>query len=436
MHSYGSVRPAVAAVDLSAVAARTYTLMLRNVASDGYPFSDPTDPERFSRPGCIIASPSYAQNLATVTQNYVYNWTRDAAIAALEIAAVGTPAGTGGSGPLDDYVRFADACQRAAPDLLARGAWTMEATPRDWSDQNDGPALQTIAVLAAYDQLDGSVQVLARKVADTNVAFLLANDRYREPSTNLWEEVFGQSFFTTSAQLKCFRQMRANRVGLARPDGLSVAIDYLEAELDRHWDGARYVSVLDCANLRPGYDPNIDIVLASSYGAVAPSDPRLLATAAQLREQWAPPGDAYPINIADDAVGIGPMLGRYPGDTYDGDNGSSSTDHPWALCTASFAQLYYELAAAVRDSGQLPADPLCAPFFAQIGVSASTGDAWRVLREAGDRMLRALVYHSDHLELSEQFDGVTGFEKSVRDLTWSYAAFLSAVRARAALPPS
>jgi glucoamylase len=32
--------------------------------------------------------------------------------------------------------------------------------------------------------------------------------------------------------------------------------------------------------------------------------------------------------------------------------------------------------------------------------------------------------------LSEQFDGVTGYEKSVKNLTWSYAAFLSAVRAR------
>ena len=49
-------------------------------------------------------------------------------------------------------------------------------------------------------------------------------------------------------------------------------------------------------------------------------------------------------------------------------------------------------------------------------------------------MLRAVVYHSDHLELSEQFDGVSGYERSVRDLTWSYAAFLSAARARTGLP--
>jgi len=52
------------------------------------------------------------------------------------------------------------------------------------------------------------------------------------------------------------------------------------------------------------------------------------------------------------------------------------------------------------------------------------------MRDAGDAMLRAVIYHGDGLELSEQFDGVTGFEKSVKNLTWSYAAYLSAVRAK------
>jgi glucoamylase len=65
-------------------------------------------------------------------------------------------------------------------------------------------------------------------------------------------------------------------------------------------------------------------------------------------------------------------------------------------------------------------------------VTATTAplDAASTLRAAGDAMLRAIVYHSDHLELSEQFHAVTGFEKSVANLSWSYAAFLSAVRAR------
>jgi len=45
-------------------------------------------------------------------------------------------------------------------------------------------------------------------------------------------------------------------------------------------------------------------------------------------------------------------------------------------------------------------------------------------------MLQAIVFHSDNLELSEQFYATTGYEKSVSNLSWSYASFLSAVRAK------
>lgn len=64
-------------------------------------------------------------------------------------------------------------------------------------------------------------------------------------------------------------------------------------------------------------------------------------------------------------------------------------------------------------------------FFGQIGIDTSTAaaDAVAKLRQAEDAMLQAVIRHSDHLELSEQFDGTTGYQKSVRNLTWSYAAF-------------
>ena len=54
----------------------------------------------------------------------------------------------------------------------------------------------------------------------------------------------------------------------------------------------------------------------------------------------------------------------------------------------------------------------------------------RALRAAGDQMLQAIIFHSHHLVLSEQFDANNGYEKSVSNLSWSYASFLSAVRAR------
>ena len=232
--------------------------------------------------------------------------------------------------------------------------------------------------------------------------------------------------------------LRANTLGIAVPAGVDAVIAWLTQRLQDHWNGRYYVSILEPVNPRPGYDPNIDIVLASNYGALPPTDGQLLATAALLRQQWADPAspNAYPINATDGALGFGPMLGRYPGDVYDGDgdSGNDNTDHPWALCTAGFAQLYYAIAGSIIQSATVPYNSLSAAFFGQIGIESSTtaADAAARLRHAGDGMLQALIRHSDHLELSEQFDGATGYEKSVRNLTWSYAAFLSAVRARTA----
>ena len=143
-------------------------------------------------------------------------------------------------------------------------------------------------------------------------------------------------------------------------------------------------------------------------------------------------GTASGINADDEARGLGSLLGRYPGDYYDGDDDQATQAHPWALCTCSFAELYCRVAASGSSTGKVPLDADSSLFFAQIGVDehAASGDVASALRDAGDRMLEAVIFHIDHLELSEQFDRDTGFEKSVSNLTWSYAAFLSAVRAR------
>ena len=129
------------------------------------------------------------------------------------------------------------------------------------------------------------------------------------------------------------------------------------------------------------------------------------------------------------------MLGRYPGDVYDGDSDSEVGDHPWAVSTANFAELYYRLAKQVATAGTVPLDSLSTRFFAQVGITGTTtpSAAASALENAGDQMLQAIVFHSDHLELSEQFDANTGFEKSVSNLSWSYASFLSAVRAKKAI---
>jgi len=424
---YATVRASTAQVNLAALAPYFFWLMFRNVASDGLVFEDPVNAGVLSQPGCVLAAPSWENAVSLVRQDYVYNWTRDAAIVAGELARGQLPTAQ----PLIDYVQFARACQASGGDF-DRACYLINATPRNWTNQSDGPALQTLAILDLYPQLDEPAQAAARAVIAANLNFL--SGAYQGATFNLWEEVYGASFFARAVQLRCLQAIAANTAGIDVPAFVADAVAWLDGALASHWNGTYYQSLVPEPTSRGVYDPNIDIVLAAIYGSVPVTDTRLLATAALLRAQWADSASAYfyPINGDDAGRGIGPLLGRYPGDVYDGDTDAQGGDHPWALSTACFAELYYQLAAAVRSSGAIPLDELSAPFFAQVAVTAATpaADAAAALGDAGDRMLRAVVFHSDHLELSEQFDAVTGYEKSVRNLSWSYAAFLSALRAR------
>jgi glucoamylase len=432
MLKYGLVRPAVAQADLATTARYMFWLMFRNVASDGLVFDDPVNAGVISQPGCVLASPSWENSATRVTQDYVYHWTRDAAIVAIELSAAYAAGTLPDNQPLTDYVQFCQLCQNTPGDF-DRASYFINGTQRQWTNQTDGPALQTLALLAMFASLDAPAQATARTLIDANLNFL--SGAYQGQTYNLWEEEYGASFFARSVQLKCFQAIAANTIGITVPSSLPAAISWLASALDGHWNGHCYQSMLPVpTDYRASYDPNIDVVQAAVYGAESVTDTRLLAHAALLRAQWAEPGPCfYPINGDDAQRGIGPLLGRYPGDVYDGDTDALAGDHPWALCTANFAELYYRLAAKIISSRTVPADSLSAPFFAQIGVDASTAaplDAAAALRAAADQMLQAVLFHSDHFELSEQFDAVTGYEKSVSNLSWSYAAFLSAVRAR------
>jgi glucoamylase len=430
--SPASVQPALFQSSLTAVAPYLFWLMFRNVASDGLVFEDPVNAGVVSRPGCVLASPSW-QNSAQVTQDYVYHWTRDAAIVAIELAAGPLPTNQ----PLIDYVRFAQTCQESAgqlpPSEFDRGCFLINGTPRNWTDQSDGPAIQTLAMLRLFGQLDADTQEVARAVIAANLGFLAG--AYQGETYNLWEEEHGASFFARSVQLACLQAVAANDLGIPVPGWVSDAVPWLQNALAGHWNGQYYQSVLPVpADFRAPYDPNIDIVMAAIYGAVPVTDPKLLATATQIRDHWADPASPYfyPVNGADQQRGVGPLLGRYPGDVYDGDTDAQAGDHPWAVSTANFAELYYRLAQQIQAAGTVPADDMSARFLGQAGVSgdSAVADAVSALTKAGDQMLQAVVFHSDHFELSEQFDATTGYEKSVTNLSWSYASFLSAVRAR------
>jgi glucoamylase len=438
--------PGTSVADPSAVAPYMFSLMQRNLATNGFVMADHNAPGNFSLPGCVLASPSWATypgNVASISQDYVFHWTRDAAITVWALLAqvpTQVPAEVA-SQILSKYVDFASTCQ-AGGGILGQAKYTPEGGPTGAVDESDGPALRVLTVLQGFAGLDSSTRAVATNVIAGDLGYLLANSRYQQPTVTHWEDTFGQSLFARAVQLRCLNQLIAAGPGfnIAVPPTAESAATWLGQQLPLHWSAANnwYVSVLGAQRLTGDpaapYDPSIDPVLACVYGdGLAPTDPKLLSTAAQVRAQWAAGADSYPINIADASRGIGPLMGRYAGDQYDGLSLTGPTGHPWAVCTCSFAQLYFELAGAISHAAPVPTDPLAATFLSQVGVSAADAPSAVVtaLKAAGDSMLNAVVFHSNNLELSEQFDRATGFEKSVSNLTWSYAAFLLALGARA-----
>jgi glucoamylase len=432
-----------------------FSLMQRNIATSGFVLADhnasvaPPAPGGFTAPGCILASPSwsvggysYPGNVAPISYDYVFNWTRDAAIT-VSVVLSQVPAQIpllAATAILANYVNFAETCQ--ASGNVGQAKYTPEGGPTNASDESDGPALRVLTIVQGFASLDSQTQDVARNVIATDLNYLLSNSRYQDPTVTLWEDTYGQSIFSRAVQLRCLNQIVALGPGynIPVPPAAQSAAAWLGQQLPSHWSSGNgyYVSVLDPVRLTGDpsapYNPAIDPIMACLYGdGIAISDPRLLSTAAQVRAQWTAGGvSPYPINAVDASNGIGPLVGRYLGDEYDGLSLTSDTGHPWAVCTCSFAQLYYELASAINNGAPVPSDPLAAAFLSQVNVSAAdpVPQVVAALRGAGDSMLNAVIYHSNKLELSEQFDQASGYEKSVSNLTWSYAAFLLAVAAR------
>lgn len=439
----------------------TYMLsqMQRNISTACFVITDTSGATPLlSSPGCVIASPSYkgyARGVVPVDEDYVYNWTRDAAITVSEVlhsAPALMPTAVAVQ-TLTDYVSFADTCQKSTPGDIGRGKYDVQGGGVAWSSQSDGPALRVLTLLQGYNSLSPATQTLAQQVIARDLACLLGPSPSSEPGDttpwyktttfNHWEDTEGSSLFARAVQLRCFNQVSTNKYGIAVPAGVNDAISWLTDVIPTHWDSSNkwYTSLLPPvarhSNQPPvaAYDPSIDPVMACVYGdGIRYDDPPLLSTAAAIRDHWTTGPAAYPINVSDDAIGLGPLIGRYADDGYDGDDTGIANGHPWAVCTCNFAQLYYSLANAIATGTSVPTDPIALRFFAQIGISdpgaLPPGDLVQALRTAGDRMLNAVVYHSDRLSLSEQFDQGTGYEKSVVDLTWSYGAFLSAARTR------
>ncbi|MEV0131610.1 thiamine pyrophosphate-dependent enzyme [Dactylosporangium sp. NPDC050688] len=126
-------------VDLPSLVPLIYAMMFRNIASDGFIFSDPQAPgdhSKDSKPGCIIAAPSFPADTAGIDEDYVFNWVRDGAITAMEVAKANLPVRPGGSvQTLNDYVQFAERCHGNQRVMVFSGDGGFQMTAQCLSTQ-------------------------------------------------------------------------------------------------------------------------------------------------------------------------------------------------------------------------------------------------------------------------------------------------------------
>jgi glucoamylase len=285
---------------------------------------------------------------------------------------------------------------------------------------------------------------------------------WNESSFDLWEEAEGLHFFNLMVSARSLKEGShlADAFGdFGAAEWYREQAGYIDNLLTKFWNPSKGHLVETLWSKRSGLDCGLLLGSlhalpsdASQGEATYPpwSDEILISLLALTRDQR----DRFPINSrptedrVDDSERFafeGTGIGRYPEDVYDGYGTSNRGGNPWFLCTSSAAETLYRSASHFSTSENLTITSLALPFYESLLATSSLditvgtfgpSDALYNsvidrLKSTGDGFLEVVKTHVDaHGSMSEQFDRVTGYMRGARDLTWSYGAFLGAVRAR------
>lgn len=305
--------------------------------------------------------------------------------------------------------------------------------------QADGPALRTLAVLRWWQQLPAAEDSLRSAMRDLIRGDLAFTRSYgTKPCHDIWEEESGYHYYT---QLLRAEALRAGAAWLeqhsqpAEARGLCLAADETLAHLDNLWNGGAgfYCSRTGVVRGDSAKELDCSVVLGILHagrvnGRHSVLDPRAQATLAALEELFEA---AYPINHNRPA-GRGVALGRYANDRY-------YSGGAYYFSTLAAAEFYFRLATALRGGALLPVTAENLRFRQRLGAAdaADSPAMARLAYQHGDAIMRTVqAFTPDSGDLSEQFDHTTGVQTSAKQLTWSYAAFITAVASRAQAGPA
>ncbi|KAB5589382.1 Glucoamylase [Ceratobasidium theobromae] len=400
--------------------------------------------------GVVVASPS------TTDPDYVYTWTRDSALvykvlvdmyisgrdnsllqgiydwisSQTKLQQVTNPSGTVEAGGLGEPKFMVNETQFT-------GSWGRP--------QRDGPALRAVTVMTfANDQLQKGKKSYVESIWPTIKLDLdYVAQFWNASGYDLWEEVYGSSFFTLAASHRSLRQGAALATKLGYK---SLAQTYTTQAvnvlcfLQSFWspEKSAIISNINGAEWRTGLDVNSILTSVHQFDAEAgcdadtfqPCSDRALRNHKTVVDSFR---SIYAIN-ANISSGGAVAIGRYAEDVYYNGN-------PWYLATfAAAEQLYYATYQWVK-LGKIPVTSLSLPFFQQLYPSAKVG-TYSTVSKDGLAILLAVRKYADGFVLinkqyvgpngglAEQFDRATGAPTSAVDLTWSYASALTAFDAR------
>ncbi|RHZ59208.1 hypothetical protein CDV55_102012 [Aspergillus turcosus] len=418
--------------------------ILANIGADGaYAKS--------AKPGVIIASPS------TSNPDYYYTWTRDAALTMKVLVDLFRNGNLGLQTVIEEYINsqaYLQTVSNPSGGLSSGGLGEpkynvdMTAFTGAWGrPQRDGPALRATALVDFGNWL---IDNGYSSYAVNNVWPIVRNDLsyvaqyWSQTGFDLWEEVNSMSFFTVAVQHRALVEGSAfaSRVGASCSWCDSQAPQIL-CYMQSFWTGS-YINA-NTGGGRSGKDANTVLASLHTFDPAAgcddttfqPCSPRALANHKVYTDSFR---SIYPINSGI-AEGVAVSVGRYPEDSYYNGN-------PWFLTTLAAAEQLYDAIYQWNKIGSITITSTSLPFFndiyssAAVGTYASGSSTFTAIINAvktyADGYMSIVETHAmNNGSLSEQFDKTYGTSLSARDLTWSYAALLTAnMRRNGVVPPS
>ena len=331
--------------------------------------------------------------------------------------------------------------------------------------QNDGPATAAITLIEfsnAYLGAGEDLDTVKTQIYDSSLNpnapvqkdLLFVANNYSSSSFDLWEEEEADHFYTKMVQHRAMvlGSAFATRMGDTQTAStLSAAATAISTDLGQFWDPVRGIILYEYGPVAHGKytyeDTAVLLGIIHGYagdGTFDYTNDQLLSTAVHIAGAFK---QLYQLgNTQTDSSGatLAPPIGRYPEDTYNGVE-TTGAGNPWYLCTSSFAEVFYRAAASFNQSGSVAVTSTSLPFWDYFasGVGAAAGQSYAAgtpefdglvgaLEGWGDAFLRTVKqYTPADGHTPEEYDRNTGSATGAADLTWSYAALLTAAFARA-----